>query len=61
MIARRRIEILEQQAQARDRHRQQEPLVLLLPVFGPEDPLRIPGGEHTGPTLTVRQVEVVCP
>ncbi len=61
MTPRRRIETLEQQAQARDRHRHREPLVLLLPVFGPEDPLRIPGGELKCPTVTVRQVEVVCP
>lgn len=54
MTARRRIEYLERRAQARDRQR---PLVLLLPVFGPADPLRIPGGELVYPSVTVRQVE----
>lgn len=61
MIARRRIDALEQRAQARDRQRDREPLVLLLPVFGPEDPLRIPGGELKCPTVTVRQVQVEFP
>ena len=61
MTARRRIETLEQRAQARDRQRDREPLVLLLPVFGPQDPLRIPGGERVCPTVTVRQVQVECP